>query len=155
MSSLIELSLIRDIHGTVPKPSVILPNIIRQKNKITKIQLFARLLYYRMKTNEIVLKVEMSEPDFHIEIPIDCKLLYQCRKNEKPLVLHNIDGFLHGKVNGKIEFVSMSSFDKKILIKITDSLYTNFFVEVSIPIQQVKLWTRKWVQMSLLSDIPC
>jgi hypothetical protein len=66
MSSLIGLSFIQDIHGNVPKPSIVLPHIIQQKNKKRKIELNARLLGYEMKTNVVRLKVDMNEPHFHI-----------------------------------------------------------------------------------------
>ena len=159
MTSLIALSFIEDIHGNVPKPSIVLPHIIRQKNKKRNITLNARLIGYDMKTNVFRLKVDMNEPHFHIEIPIDCKLLYKSKKEKRPLVLKDVDGFLFGKANGKIQFVSLSicddNFDNKIIIKITDSLYVQFFVEVTIRRSHLKLWIREWVQMSLLCNIPC
>lgn len=158
MTSLIELSFIDNITGTVPKPTQVLPHIIKKPYESKKMQLFARLLVYNEKDNIITARIDMNEPYFHIDLQIDCKQLYEHKREKKPLVLYNVDGFLIGKTDNKIQFVSMwirNNFDnKQIIIKITDSLYPQFYVEVKIPMRQIKLWTRQWTQMSLLSDIP-
>jgi hypothetical protein len=157
--SLIELSFIDNITGTIPKPLHQLPHIIRKPNSTKKMELFARFLSYDENDNIAMTRIDTNELSFHMDLPINCKLLYEHKKKKQPLVLHNVDGFLYGKNDNKIQFVSMwirNNFDnKQIIIKITDSLYPQFFIEVKIPMRQMKLWTRKWTQMSLLSDVPC